>query len=98
MRFRHAVHIASENFSSVFKLLLYRLFVMAIFGSLAYVILSTGLSAITHGAEVAHIKDLIGQFFDGIFTGRPDILQELPAQFKEAFKDLLNCIAVQGSL
>lgn len=93
MRFRHAVHIASENFSSVFKLLLYRLFSMAIFGSLVYVILSTGLSAITHGAEVARIEDLIGQFFDGIFTGRPDVLQALPAQFKEAIKDLLSCIA-----
>ena len=53
MRFRHALHITSENFSSVFKLLLYRLFVTAIFGSLAYVILSLGLSAITGSSEVA---------------------------------------------
>ena len=51
MRFRHAVHLTSENFSSVFKLLLYRLFTAAVFGSLGYVILSLGLSAITGSAE-----------------------------------------------
>ena len=45
MRFRHALHIASENFTSVFKLLLYRLFTAAIFASLGYVIVAMGLSA-----------------------------------------------------
>ena len=93
MRFRHAIHLTSENFSSVFKLLLYRLFAAAIFGSLAYVILSLGLSAITGSAEVTEIKELIGTFLDAVATGKPDILQGLPAQFKDAFTALLKLIA-----
>ncbi len=93
MRFRHAVHIASENFSSVFKLLLYRLFVAAIFGSLAYVILSLGLSAITESLEVANLKDLAGEFLHALVTGQGEILQGLPQQFRDAFTALLKLIA-----
>ncbi len=93
MRFRNAVHIASENFSSVFKLLLYRLLAAAIFGSLAYVILSLGLSAITGSVEVANIKELIATFLDAVATGKPEVLQGLPPQFKDAFSALLNLIA-----
>ena len=93
MRFRNAVHIASENFPSVFKLLLYRLITAAIFGSLAYVILALGLSAITGSVEVANIKELIATFLDAVATGKPEVLQGLPPQFKDAFTALLNLIA-----
>lgn len=93
MRFRHAVHLTSENFSSVFKLLLYRLFTAAVFGSLGYVILSLGLSAITGSAEMADIKELIATFIDAVATGKPEVLQGLPAQFKDAITALLSLIA-----
>lgn len=93
MRFRHALHITSENFSSVFKLLLYRLFVTAIFGSLAYVILSLGLSAITGSTEVATLKGLTSEFVHAIVEGQPEVLQALPAQFQDALADLVNLIA-----
>ncbi len=93
MRFRHAIYLASENFASVFKLLLYRLFSAAIFGSLAYVILSLGLSAITGSAEVAKLWELAGEFFHALVNGRPEILAGLPPQFKDAFTALLKLIA-----
>ncbi len=93
MRFRHAIHIASENFSSVFKLLLYRLFTMAIFGSLCYVILTLGLSAITESAEVATLKELVTTFLHAIVTGQTEVLAGLPLQFRDAFTALLKLIA-----
>ncbi len=93
MRFRHAIYITSENFSSVFKLLLYRIFTAAVFGSLAYVILSLGLSAITGSAEMAALKNLVSTFIDAVFTGRPEVLQALPAQFRDALAALVNLIA-----
>lgn len=93
MRFRHAIHLASENFASVFKLLLYRLFTAAIIGSLAYVILSLGLSAITGSEQVMHIRELVSAFLNALVTGQPEILQSLPPQFNDAFTEFLKLIA-----
>ncbi len=93
MRFRHAVHIASENFPSVFKLLLYRLFTTAVFGSLAYLILSLGLSAITGSKEAADLVQLVHTFLHALVTGEAGILQGLPLQFKEAASALVKLIA-----
>lgn len=58
MRFRHAISISIDNFSAVFKLLLYRLVTAVIFFSLGYVILRYGLADITESAEAGAIKSL----------------------------------------
>ena len=59
MRFRNAVHITIDNFSFVFKSLLYRIVIGIIFFSLSYVVLSAGLSTVVQSAEVAELKSLI---------------------------------------
>ena len=52
MRFRNALRISVDNFSSVFKLLLYRLVTGLLFFSLIYVILKLSLSVVTESAEL----------------------------------------------
>ena len=51
MRFRNAFHITIDNFSSAFKMLLYRLVVAAVTFSLVYVILRLALDVIVESAE-----------------------------------------------
>ena len=43
MRFRNAVHITIDNFTNVFKLLLYSLVIMSLSACFIYLILKLGL-------------------------------------------------------
>ncbi len=96
MRFRHSVSITTGNFSSVFKLLLYRLITSVIFFSLCYVILRLGLSSITESAEVAHLKDLVSSFFGAIFNGKSEVLRDFQSNFANASADVLRLIGRHG--
>lgn len=88
MRFRNAVHITIDNFSFVFKSLLYRIVIGIIFFSLSYVVLSAGLSTVVQSAEAAEIKNLVVEFFRALFTGNPERLQTFQGEFTEALKAL----------
>lgn len=92
MRFRHAFTITTDNFVETLKLLLYRLVSVAIFGSIAYVILKLGLSAITHSAEAEAFKSVLGNFFNALFTGETDVLKAFRETFKTTLSDLLVMI------
>ena len=74
MRFRNAFHITIDNFSSAFKLLLYRLIISVLTFSLVYVILELALSVIVTSAEVDRLIELVGEFFRALVggdSGRP---------------------------
>ena len=96
MRFRHSVSITLDNFSSVFKLLLYRLVTGVIFFSLSFVILRLGLSVIVESAEVANLKGLISSFFSAIVNGNTDVLHAFQGDFAAATADVLRLIAGHG--
>ena len=96
MRFRHSVSITLDNFSSVFKLLLYRLVTSIIFFSLSFVILRLGLSNIVESAEVAHLKSILGSFVSAIFNGDTATLQSFQSDFANASSDVLHLIAANS--
>ncbi len=96
MRFRHAISISIDNFSAVFKLLLYRLVTAVIFFSLGYVILRYGLADITESAEAGAIKSLCTGFLHAIFTGDTVTLQNFQGEFAAASAALLQLIAVNS--
>ncbi|MGN1077991.1 MAG: hypothetical protein ACI4ST_05705 [Candidatus Gallimonas sp.] len=103
MRFRNAVHITIDNFSFVFKSLLYRIVIGIIFFSLSYVVLSAGLSTVVQSAEMAEIKDLVVEFFRALFTGNPERLQTFQGEFTDSLKALValmgdNLGSIVGSL
>ncbi len=96
MRFRHAFSISVDNFSCVFKLLLYRLVTSVIFFSLCYVILRLGLSDITSSAEIAHLKELLSSFVNALFTGETGTLQNFRGELAGALDAVLKLIAAKS--
>lgn len=96
MRFRNAVHITIDNFSSAFKMLLYRLIVGILIFSLIYVILQLSLSVIVTSAELQMVKDLTGEFFRSLFGGDSARLETFQSDFSEALSDLWRLIVENG--
>ena len=72
MRFRNATRLLTDNFSNVYKLLLFRLVTAILFCSLAFVIINRGLHVIFESPEAQNIAALIREFFQAIATGRPE--------------------------
>ena len=93
MRFRNAMHITIDNFSSVFKLLLYSLLTGVVFMSLTYLIVRLGLDGIISGSSTKTVAELIRGFFGALFTGDSawihDTFQESFASAFAEFKDLI---------
>ena len=89
MRFRNAFHITIDNFSSAFKLLLYRLIISVLTFSLVYVILELALSVIVTSAEVDRLIELVGEFFRALVSGDSGRLSTFQADFTAALTDVL---------
>ena len=96
MRFRNAVHIAIDNFSSVFKMLLYRLVVAAVTFSLVYVILRLSLDGIIHSGEAETLRSMLGDFFRALFSGDSAALQSFQENFHGALSDFFALLAQNG--
>ena len=96
MRFRNAFHITIDNFSSAFKLLLYRLIISVLTFSLVYVILELALSVIVTSAEVDWLIELGGEFFRALVSGDSGRLSTFQADFTAALTDVLMLIAENG--
>lgn len=93
MRFRNAIHITIDNFSSVFKLLLYSVLTGAVFMSLTYLIIRLGLDGIISGSPTKTVTELLKGFFNAIFTGDSAWIQEtFHNSFSEAFAEFKELI------
>ncbi len=86
MRFRRALDITVGQFSSVFKLLLYRLATGVVFFSLSYVIIRYGLVQIVESAEIASLQTLAQEYLHALVTANAGALEALPLQFSDALK------------
>ncbi len=88
MRFKRSVNLTADCFSSVFKLLLYRIVTGVIFFSLTYVILHLGLSEITGSAQFHALTSLVGEFFRALTTGDVDVLSAFQETAHAALLDM----------
>lgn len=93
MRFRNAIHITIDNFSSVFKLLLYSVLTGAVFMSLNYVVVRYGLDGIITGSPTKTITELIRGLFSAIAAGDAEWLQEFHNSFAAAFEEFKALIS-----
>lgn len=93
MRFRTAVHLLMDNFSNVYKLLLYRLVSAIIFFSLSFVVLRLGLAVIVESAEVDGFFALIANFLRAVSSGDSAYLQGFQEEFTAAVGALLDLLA-----
>lgn len=104
MRFRNAIHITIDNFSSVFKLLLYSVLTGAVFMSLSYLILRLGLDGIISGSPTRAVAELIKGFFNAIITGDSAWIHDtFQSSFHAAFEEFKELIrnstgAIAGTL
>lgn len=88
MRFRNSVRILTDNFSNVYKMLLYRLVTGVIAFSLAYVILTVNLRVIVDSAQVEQIRRLLQEVGAAFASADAEYLQGFQAQFTAALKEL----------
>ena len=63
MAIRRAFRLLTDNFTNVFKLLLYRLVMGALFIGLSYFILDLGLRSLLEGEEMKEVVTMAGKFF-----------------------------------
>lgn len=96
MRFRNALHITIDNFSSAFKLLLYRLVVGVLTFSLVYVILELSLDVIVRSSEASRLVRLIGEFFEALLHADRDYLAAFKDDFTGALTAFLRLIGENG--
>ncbi len=96
MRFRRTVGLTADQFTSTFKLVLYRLISGIIFFSLMFVILRLGLAVILKSAELARLKELLGSFFRTVFSvfsgGEAADLQNFRTDFHEALTAFVHML------
>lgn len=99
MRLRNAFRILIYHFSSVYKLLLFRLVTNAVLLSLAYAVVSLGLHTIFTSAEAHNILTLIGEFFKAIASGNTEFLASFQTDFTEALTAFLTLLGANiGSI
>ena len=96
MRFRNAFHITLDNFSSAFKMLLYRLVVAVITFSIVYVILRLALAVIVESAEWETLRGMTEEFFRALFSGDSAVLQTFQSDFHTALADFFALLGRNG--
>lgn len=87
MRFRNALYVAMDNFSNVFKLLLYCIVTAIVFLGLAYTLLSLNLGPIIKSTEVQVLIELVNEFLLALTSGNTAYLQGFNTVFQEAIGD-----------
>lgn len=93
MRFRNAIHITIDNFTSVFKLLLYSVLTGGVFLSLSYLIIRLGLDGIISGSPTKTVTGLIKGFFNAIVTGNSEWIRDtFHNSFSVAFEEFKELI------
>ena len=88
MAIRRAFRLLTDNFTNVFKLLLYRLVMGALFIGLSYFILDLGLRSLLEGEEMKEVVTMAGKFFEALFSGDTSYL----ASFEENFRAALTAL------
>ena len=89
MRFRNALHITTDNFGSVFKLLLYRVITGVVFFSIIFVILKLSLSGVTESPQAQELKRLVVEFIRAVASGDSEYLHGFHVNFQESVKAFL---------
>lgn len=96
MKFRNSVHIAIDNFSSIFKLVLYTVITCGICFSFIYLILKLGLNSIIHSAELQELRSLTVEFLRALISGNSGFLSTFQENFAEVFKSFLQLLNVKS--
>lgn len=84
MRFRNAFRLLIENFSNVYKVLLYKLLVILVAGALSAAIIVPNLVEIFGSTEWQTLFEDVKEFLKALVSANADRLQELNGEFTGA--------------
>lgn len=99
MRLKRAFRIMTDNFSNVYKVLLFRVVTLSLSLGLSYLVLSLGLNAILESVEANTITTMLAEFFKALVSGNTEYLVSFSEAFPLAITDFLNLIVANiGSI
>jgi len=99
MRLKRAFRLLTDNFSNVYKMLLYRGIMICLAAGLTYFVLSLGLNAVMESAEANTLKSMVSEFFTALVSGNTEYLVSFSEAFPLAVTDFLNLVmANMGSI
>ena len=94
MRFKNSIKLIFENFSSIYKLLLYRLIVMVISMSLIAAIIMPNISMIINSIQLENIFNLAKEFLRGVLNGT--VTSAYDEKFRDAFTAFYEFIRLKS--
>lgn len=97
MIFKNAFHLLVDNFSLVYKYLLYRIIVAVIAIALAAALIVPNIAFLFESAELKSLTELIRDFLKALVSGNVDFLSTFPEQFKGAVSALGHLLASKTS-
>ncbi len=92
MKFKHTFHVFVDNFSIIYKHLLFGLIVTAIGVGLGCAVVIPMLNDITHTAQYTAFSDAIQTLWTNISNLRTEELQENLSAFRTAMKEFLSML------
>lgn len=97
MIFKNAFHLLVDNFSLVYKYLLYKIIVAVIAVALAAALILPNISFLFHSAELSSLTELIREFLKALVSGNVEFLSTFPEQFKNALSEVGHMLASKTS-
>lgn len=98
MEFKHAFHVFVDNFSTVYKVLVYRLIVIAIIAGLSCAVIIPTLNNILSTAQFEQLKTAFSEMWSDIVAFNLDKLHDKLTAVSEAFGEFKILVAEKSSL
>ena len=101
MKFKHSFHVFVDNFSVIYKQLLYRLVVLLISGIICWAGVYPFIKTFINSAQLNTIIESVREFASNLLNGRVDELPTISERVREAyaeFMELLNTKLTEACL
>lgn len=93
MKFKHTFHVFVDNFSVIYKQLLYRLVIAFIALGLSTAVIYPFIKGLTGSPDFISLKEGIKAFLINLVEGKPTELAAATEQIRQAFADVLTLVA-----
>ena len=93
MKFRHTLHVFSDNFSITFKHLLYRLVILVVAGAICFAGIYPFIqNKLLNAPEFNQLTEGIRNFVMNLLNGNVDELRDISAKVQEAFGGVMRLL------
>ncbi|MCD8293873.1 MAG: hypothetical protein LUE27_01310 [Clostridia bacterium] len=92
MKFKHSCHVLVDNFSLIFKQLLFRIVIWVIFGVLYYFCVYPAVAKLLQSDALTEIIQYIKDIFNAIFSGDISSMPDIVEAIKTAYSDFMELL------